>query len=361
MGVGTILTARKIIIIALGEHKAPIVRRALEEPQIRGGDRQLFADASQRDVRASTRRRQSELTAIRTPWLVGPVRWNPAMEKRAVIWLSQQDQEAAAQARGPRFRLESPARFASRMRADRGHSAAGVRRPARRNLHATRAATERQKIIVFSPHPDDDVISMGGTLGDARRPGARRPHRLHDERQHRRLRPRRAAAHRLRQRIPQAVRACIPSRPTISAARTCETPSSRKQPADFDTDEVLNVKTLIRKTEATAAAKTVGVPEEKLHFLDLPFYRTGKVSKRPIGDEDVAIIAKLAAGDCSRSQIYVAGDLSDPHGTHRVCAQAILRALEAVMRGEGIAARKFGCTAAPGRNTSRTRSSGPSR
>jgi len=92
-----------------------------------------------------------------------------------------------------------------------------------------------------------------------------------------------------------------------------------KQAADFDTEEVLNVKTLIRKTEATAAAKTVGVPEEKLHFLELPFYRTGKVSKRPIGDEDVAIIANLLR-EIAPGQIYVAGDLSDPHGTHRVCA-----------------------------------------
>jgi glucosamine-6-phosphate deaminase len=107
-----------------------------------------------------------------------------------------------------------------------------------------------------------------------------------------------------------------------------------KQPADFDTDEVLNVKTLIRKTEATAAAKTVGVPEEKLRFLDLPFYRTGKVSKRPIGDEDVALIAGPLR-EISPSQIYVAGDLSDPHGTHRVCAQAILRALDLV-RPDGL-------------------------
>jgi len=102
-----------------------------------------------------------------------------------------------------------------------------------------------------------------------------------------------------------------------------------KQAADFDTDEVLNVKTLIRKTEATAAAKTVGVPEEKLHFLELPFYRTGKVSKRPIAEEDVAIIANLLR-EIAPGQIYVAGDLSDPHGTHRVCAQAVLRALELV-------------------------------
>ena len=100
---------------------------------------------------------------------------------------------------------------------------------------------------------------------------------------------------------------------------------STKQSGDFDTEDVLNVKSLIRKTEATAAAMSVGVSEEKLHFLELPFYRTGKVSKRPICDADVAIIAKLLR-ELRPGQIYVAGDLSDPHGTHRVCAQAMIRA-----------------------------------
>ncbi len=99
--------------------------------------------------------------------------------------------------------------------------------------------------------------------------------------------------------------------------------------------------------------------EEKLHFLELPFYRTGKVSKRPIGDEDVAIIAKLLR-DVKPGQIYVAGDLSDPHGTHRVCAQATLKALE-VLKPEGKTPRsrpRPGCMAG---NTSPTRLNGPCR
>ena len=101
-----------------------------------------------------------------------------------------------------------------------------------------------------------------------------------------------------------------------------------------DIQEVLDVKGLIRKTEATAGAMVAGVPPERLHFLDLPFYRTGQVSKKPIGDDDVSIIADLLR-NLRPGQIYVAGDLSDPHGTHRVCAEAILRAL-AVVGGEGL-------------------------
>lgn len=107
-----------------------------------------------------------------------------------------------------------------------------------------------------------------------------------------------------------------------------------KQPGDPDSQEVLKIKALIRQTEATAGAETAGVPAEKLHFLDLPFYRTGQVSKNPIGQEDVDIIADLLRTQ-NPDQIYVAGDLSDPHGTHRVCAQAIIKALE-VVKQEGI-------------------------
>jgi glucosamine-6-phosphate deaminase len=331
MGVGTILAARKIIIIALGEHKAPIVRRALEEPQ----NEEVTASFLQthRNVTfAVDQASASELMAIRTPWLVGPMRWNAALEKRAVIWLSRKVKK-------PLLKLEARDFVSNRLHdllRECGPTEAIRQRVFDELLTGicTRpGGSDRQRVIVFSPHPDDDVISMGGTLATL----ADQCHDVHIAYMtsgniavfdHDALRhinyvgefqklfglnsePARTLCHRLRQAIVT------------------------KQPADFDTDEVLNVKTLIRKTEATAAAKTVGVPEEKLHFLELPFYRTGKVSKRPIGEEDVSIISNLLR-EIVPGQIYVAGDLSDPHGTHRVCAQAIVRALEAV-RGEGLA------------------------
>jgi glucosamine-6-phosphate deaminase len=102
---------------------------------------------------------------------------------------------------------------------------------------------------------------------------------------------------------------------------------ARKQPGEPDLIEVQQIKTLIRQTEATTAAATAGVPVERLHFLNLPFYQTGKVEKAPITDADVEIIANLLR-QLQPAQIYVAGDLSDPHGTHRMCARAVVRALE---------------------------------
>jgi glucosamine-6-phosphate deaminase len=325
MGVGTILSARKIIIIALGEHKAPIVHRALEEPQSEEVTAS-FLQTHRNVTFAVDQASASELTAIRTPWLVGPVRWNAAMEKRAVIWLSRKVKK-------PLLKLEARDFVSNRLHdllRECGPTEV-IRQRVFEDLLTgicTRpGGADRQRIIVFSPHPDDDVISMGGTLATL----AEQAHDVHIAYMtsgniavfdHDALRHIDYVNefHKLFELHSESARAlCCRLRNAIVT----------KQAADFDTDEVLNVKTLIRKTEATAAAKTVGVPEEKLHFLELPFYRTGKVSKRPIADEDVAIIANLLR-EIAPGQIYVAGDLSDPHGTHRVCAQAVLRALELV-------------------------------
>jgi glucosamine-6-phosphate deaminase len=325
MGVGTILSARKIIIIALGEHKSPIVRRALEEPQTEEVTAS-FLQTHRNVTFAVDLASASELTAIRTPWLVGPVRWNAAMEKRAVIWLSRKTQK-------PLLKLEARDFVSNRLH-DLLHECGPTEAIRQRvfdelltGICTRPGGSERQRIIVFSPHPDDDVISMGGTLATLADQG----HDVHIAYMtsgniavfdHDALRHINYVSefHKLFELHSEQARAlCQRLRNAILT----------KQPTDFDTDEVLNVKTLIRKTEATAAAKTVGVPEEKLHFLELPFYRTGKVSKRPIGEEDVVLIANLLR-EVSPGQIYVAGDLSDPHGTHRVCAQAIIRALEQV-------------------------------
>jgi glucosamine-6-phosphate deaminase len=320
MGVGTILSARKIIIIALGEHKSPIVRRALEEPQSEEVTAS-FLQTHRNVTFAVDQASASELTAIRTPWLVGPVRWTPPMEKRAVIWLSRKVKK-------PLLKLEARDFVSNRLHdllRESGPTEAIRQRVFDELLNGicTRpGGAERQRIIVFSPHPDDDVISMGGTVATLADQG----HEVH-------------IAYMTSGNIAVFDHDALRHIDYVNEFHKLfelhsESAIVSKQPADFDTDEVLNVKTLIRKTEATAAAKAVGVPEEKLHFLDLPFYRTGKVSKRPIGDDDVALIAMLLR-EVSPGQIYVAGDLSDPHGTHRVCAQAILRALELV-RPDGL-------------------------
>ncbi len=107
-----------------------------------------------------------------------------------------------------------------------------------------------------------------------------------------------------------------------------------KGPGDSDSDEVLAIKSLIRWSEAKAGAIVAGCREEDLHFLDLPFYRTGTIAKNPLSEEDAQIVRELIER-VQPAQIYVAGDLSDPHGTHRVCAEAIFRALAIIERDGG--------------------------
>ncbi len=324
MGVGSILQARKIILIALGEHKSQIVHGAVEG-EVSEEITASFLQTHPNVVVALDEAAASDLTAVRTPWLVGRVDWTPELEKRAVIWLS----EACGK---PLLKLEAHDFFEHHL-----HDLVRRQDPAPINQQVfdglldgicTKPGGDTPcSVLVFSPHPDDDVISMGGTLVTL----ADQRHDVHiaymtngniavfddDALRHidyvREFHEIFGLTSAESQKLDHSLREAI----------------AAKKPGDPDTDEVLNVKALIRKTEATLAAQVAGVAEEKLRFLDLPFYRTGQVTKRPVGDDDVLIIANLLR-ELSPQQIYVAGDLSDPHGTHRMCAQAIIRALGVV-------------------------------
>jgi len=330
MGVGTILSARKIIIMALGEHKASIVRRAVEGEVTE----EVTASFLQKHPQATfvmDEAAASRLTAVRTPWLVGSVRWTPELEKLAVIWLSRETGK-------PLLKLEKRDFIQHHLHdliRERG-SAETLRQRVFDGLLSglcTQPAGEtKQTILVFSPHPDDDVISMGGTLITLADQG----HDVH-------------IAYMTSGNIAvfdhDALRHMdfVSEFHEIFGLRTEQTNEmeakvrdsiANKKPGDPDIPEVLNIKALIRKTEATAAAQVAGVPPEKLHFLNLPFYQTGKVEKLPITNEDSDIIADLMRR-LRPGQIYVAGDLSDPHGTHRMCASAIFQALRE-LEAEGI-------------------------
>ena len=330
MGVGTILAARKIIIMALGEHKAGIVKRTVEgEPT--GDVPATFLQDHRNALMAIDRAAASQLTALDTPWLVGNCTWTPHLEKKAVIWL-------AGKVGKPLLKLETRDFINNRLHQlirERG-SAEVVRDRVFNGLLegiCTRPGGDgRKTIIVFSPHPDDDVISMGGTLIQLADQG----HDVHiaymtsgniavfdhDALRHidfvSEFHKTFGLPDEEVERLTNQMRATIASRAAGAS----------------DDENALKVKGLIRKTEATAGAAVAGVPEQNLHFLDLPFYRTGQVAKKPIGSDDVEIIAELLR-KTTPAQIYVAGDLSDPHGTHRVCAQAILRSLD-VVNAEGL-------------------------
>jgi glucosamine-6-phosphate deaminase len=194
------------------------------------------------------------------------------------------------------------------------------------------AGREPKRVICFSPHPDDDVISMGGTLIRL----VEDQHEVHVaymtsgniavfDHDAQRIADLVTEFNR-RFRIDQDQSQALEDRVADSLVR--------KGPGESDSEEVLLIKSLIRWSEAKAGAIVAGCREEHLHFLDLPFYRTGTITKKPLTDDDVRIVRELIER-VQPAQVYVAGDLSDPHGTHRVCAEAIFRAIKELEQAGG--------------------------
>lgn len=333
MGVGTIMEARQIVLLAFGEHKAYILRPAVEMPPTPAVTASFLQE--HKDVTFCVdEAAANELTAVRTPWEVGQVQWTPQNIRKAVVWLSLESKKPLLLLTDEDFRNHElygllrehgPAQKLARQVFDEMNSTIcydpgdSLKAPGE-----AKAAPLKKTVLCFSPHPDDDVISMGGTLIHLVGHG----HTVH-------------VAYMTSGNIAvfdhDALRfadfiaefnkhaGIDPTKSKQVTDRISELLITKK-PGERDTAEVLFIKGLIRSTEARAAALTVGIPPEQLHFMDMPFYRTGTITKMPIGPEDVKVTADLIRS-IKPAQIYMAGDLSDPHGTHRLCADAILAAV----------------------------------
>jgi glucosamine-6-phosphate deaminase len=322
MGLGTIFDARKILLIALGEHKAKIIREVAEgavSPRVPASYLQQHADATVLvDAPAG-----GQLTSSQTPWALENVDWTDALIKRAILWLCEQTGKALLKLTDDDFRNHNLHQLL------RHHGPAPkVSHHVFQQLMGTivyhPAGKEPTRVICFSPHPDDDVISMGGTLIRLVDDG----HEVHiaymtsgniavfDH-----------DAARVADLLTEYNRLFgIDQEQSKRVESSVAASLAKKHPGQPDIEEVQKIKGLIRWGEAKAGAYKVGCREEHLHFLDLPFYRTGTVAKNPISPEDVRIICELLR-KVDPQQVYVAGDLSDPHGTHRICADAVFRAL----------------------------------
>jgi len=349
MGVGTILDARRIILLAFGEHKASIVRRAVEE----GISSSVAASYLQEHPRAEfvlDPAASAELTRCRTPWLLGEIErfglcWDEAMTRKAVVWLARTLDKPILKLTDEDYNEHGLQDLLSagggaydiniRVFKDLSRTITGWPggKPGRPRFVPRRGVSEDngpdvfpKRIVVFSPHPDDDVISMGGTLIRLCDQG----HEVH-------------VAYQTSGNIAvfddEALRQADFLSEVAAALDLFDAEQGRrfeeaierfiraKRPGEPDSPELRTIKGLIRRTEARAAARFSGVAQERIHFLDLPFYETGVVKKRPIGSEDVRITLDLLDA-VQPHEIYAAGDLSDPHGTHRMCLRAILRALD---------------------------------
>jgi len=266
----------------------------------------------------------AELTRIKTPWLIDEVEWTPDLIVRSVIWLSQQTDKAILKLTQRDYadaRMSSlVAKFGSP-----GEVNGMVFNVLGAKIRGKSKLPMGRKIICFSPHPDDDVISMGGILRKvtendndvvvAYMTSGNIAVFDHDVRRYVDFLERMASEDLVEREKVQAL------------ASTVHGWLDTKKPGEVDIPEVQDIKRIIREGEAVSGIETVGLPRSAARFLDLPFYQTGKVRKDPITQADIDIVRRLLE-DVKPDLIFVAGDLSDPHGTHRMCKEAIDGALQ---------------------------------
>ncbi|MCG8583984.1 MAG: glucosamine-6-phosphate deaminase [Pirellulales bacterium] len=340
MGVGTILAAKRVIIMAFGENKAPIVAKAVEGP-ITDVVAASFLQEHDNSEFVMDQAAAAELTRCKCPWLVGPTPWDTKLIRRAVIWLAQREGKAILKLtasdynenglqdllaeHGPVHELNVSV---FRQMQDTINGWPGGK-PAEKKLPGDRRRAHDdifpKRVLIFSPHPDDDVISMGGTLIRLVDHG----HEVHVAYQ---TSGNIAVFDTDALRFADFVRefnavAGIDPEKTNETIDGIEKFLLGKTAAQVDIDSVQDIKGLIRRTETRAAGRQCGVDVANLHFLDLPFYETGTVRKKPPGEDDIRITVELL-DKIQPHQIYAAGDLSDPHGTHRTCLSVIFKAMD---------------------------------
>lgn len=342
MGVGTILDARKVVLLAFGEHKAPIVARAVEGEMTPSVAASFLQEHSNTQV-VLDRAAADGLTRFATPWLVGTLEWNEAITRNAVIWLAtrlkkpllkltdQDYNEEGLQdllaAKGPAYDINLSVfrQLQTTITGWPGGKPESEKRPG--DLDRPFDSIFPKTVLIFSPHPDDDVISMGGTLIRLVDQG----HEVHIAYQ---------TSGNIAVFDDDAIRfvefvAEFNRHFGLNEAKTEELEDHvekflrNKKAGQVDSSEVQQIKALIRRCEAIAGARCCGVPGENLHFMEMPFYETGRVKKSPLGEADIQCTIDLL-NKVKPHQIYAAGDLSDPHGTHRTCLSAVMQACDRV-------------------------------
>lgn len=338
LGISTILNARKIYLTAWGEDKAHIIQQTVEEhvtDTIPASFLQTHNDAHVVvDLAAA-----SQLTRIVHPWLVTSCEWNDKLVRAALTWLCQVTKKPILKLTNKDYNEnglgELLAKFGSAYNAnikifnDLQHTITGWpggKPNADDSNRPERALPYPKRVIVFSPHPDDDVISMGGTIRRLVQQG----HDVHvayetsgniavgDEEVTRFMHFINGFNQLFDENKDEVIK---------NKYQEIKTFLAKKKEGDVDTRDILTVKGLIRRGEARTACTFNQIPLDHVHFLDLPFYESGKVEKFPMSEKDVEIVRELIA-TVKPHQIYVAGDLADPHGTHRKCTDAVLAAID---------------------------------
>ena len=338
MGIATLLSAKNVYLTAWGDEKAEIMQQVVEgniTDSLPASFLQTHPNAHViLDLSAA-----SNLTRIKHPWLVTNCEWTDKQVRSALVWLCQKLHKPILKLTNKDYNenglSELLALYGSAYNAnikifnDLQHTITGWpggKPNADDTYRPERAKPFPKKVIVFSPHPDDDVISMGGTI----RRLVQQQHEVHvayetsgniavgDE-----------EVTRFMHFINGFNQIFADSKDSVISKKYKEIKEffANKKEGDFDTRDILTIKGLIRRGEARTACTYNQIPLNRVHFLDLPFYESGKIEKLPMTEKDVEIVRALLQ-EVKPHQIYVAGDLADPHGTHKKCTDAVLAAID---------------------------------
>jgi len=337
LGVKKIMEAKKVILLAWGEGKSNIIK-ASTEGEVTSRVPASYLQEHNNATFILDQAAASKLTRINSPWLVEKIEWTDKLTRKAVLNL-------ALDLKKPILMLTDDDYIENGMSdllADSGPAYdiniqifnklqntitgwPGGKPDADDSKRPERAQPAKKRVLLFSPHPDDDVISMGGTFK-----------RLHEQ------------GHEVHLGYQTSGNIAVADDEALRFARfVCDYNEKfgissdeadaiykkavaflvNKKSSEIDIPEVRYIKGVIRKGEARAACHFIGIPDEQIHFMELPFYETGAVKKNPIGVADVEITKDLIE-KIKPHQIYAAGDLADPHGTHKVCLDAVFQAVK---------------------------------
>ncbi|MBP7557383.1 MAG: glucosamine-6-phosphate deaminase, partial [Chitinophagaceae bacterium] len=344
MGISTILKARKIVVLAWGAGKASAVKKAVEDDDTEMLPASLLQNHD--DVSfVIDNGAAAELTRIKSPWLTGECDWTPQLVKKAVVGLALQLGKTVLSLtnkdytdnglgellveKGDAYEINLQVYYLLR---DTITGWPGGKPGMSVPSHPERSTPYPKRVIIFSPHPDDDIISMGGTF-----------QRLHDQ------------GHDVHVAYQTSGNIAVTdefvtrfldfavgfndiagigsSIPEEIFAQTKKFIADKKNAHQMDSVTIRNIKGLIRRCEARATCNYVGIKPANIHFQNLPFYETGTIEKNPLGEEDVRLTMELLR-KVQPQQVYCAGDFADPHGTHLVCFNAVLTALQRI-KAEG--------------------------
>ena len=331
MGVKTVMSAKRIVLLAWGNKKADIIKKTIEG-EMTSDVPATYLQQHHNTTFVLDQEASSELTRIKTPWLVKDCKWDDALIKKSVVWLSGVTDKSILKLTEKDYNAHGM----SGLLAQEGdhydinikvfnqlqHTITGwpggkpnaddTNRPEREHPH-------KKRVLIFSPHPDDDVISMGGTLDRLVQQG----HEVHVAYQ---------TSGSIAVSDEQALKYAeilLRYQPDNDHIKSLIKDLQTKDKPYEDTVEVRKLKAEIRKHEAIGALRYLGVPEKNMHFLNMPFYETGTIKKKPLSTQDINIVKDIIA-TIQPHQIFAAGDLADPHGTHKVCLDAIYAAIDSL-------------------------------